>query len=143
MAGFDEGDVIDVGSELFEMLAYPRPAFPVPLEAVGGFHKRTGCAEAYIDFRSGLLGMVSGQLGLGIEGVHGARPAFHEQPDDGSGFCGKARRRVRPGTGGGGWGGQELFAPEQRGKGQHAEALTRGCEKMAAVLRFLSLLYWL
>ena len=125
---FYEGEIIHVLRDVGIMLADPRSGLAVLLEGKRGLHERAGVAVEDIDFNA--LTVAFGQLGLGIEDVHGARCAFHEKPDDRLRLRRKmsdARRHRAERVGRG----ERVAFSEQIGQREHPESGSRLFQKIA------------
>ena len=64
--------------EMRQSVADPGPALAVAAEAERRLHQRAWAAEEDVDRLTGTEAVMSGQLGLGVEGIHRARATLHE-----------------------------------------------------------------
>ena len=135
VARADEGDFVGLGGDAGEQFGDFHTGPAVALELPGTApHGRLGeidavGLEALGHLRRDGLAAVFGELGLGIEGVHVADAAVHEQVDDGFG----ARRKMRR------FGGQRIVRAggfEHSGQGQSAESASGLDQQFASRIMF-------
>ena len=96
--GANERDVIDVPRQVGQCVRHPHAALAVTRKLEGAAHERAGVLDV-LDLARNLVGIslavVRIERGLGIEQIHLARPAIHEQVDHGLRL---GRNVRRPGT---------------------------------------------